>query len=257
MKKVLIVVMMFVLVLSLVACTESNTDTTGDDALPTLTMATNAEFPPFEYIDEAGEPAGFDVDLFYALCEEMGYTPKVEDMLFDAVVISVQEGKADVGIAGLSINPERLEEVDFTENYYIAGQAIIVLNDSDIQAVADLDGKSVGVQLGTTADTAANSGDYGTLDVQQYNKNADALQDLVNGRLNAVIMDNQTAKAFLATNSDMKMLDELLTEESYAIAVAKDNTELKDALNAALTVLQENGTIDALLEKHELLENAE
>ncbi len=253
MKKLLLVAVLVLLAFSLIAC--ANTAEEGETV--TLVMATNAEFPPFEMIGDDGEPTGFDVDLFYAICDQLGCEGRVEDMLFDAVVIAVQEGKADMGLAGLSIEPDRLKEVNFSDKYYIAGQAIIVMKDSDIAGVADLDGKTIGVQLGTTSDTAATSGEYGDLDVQQYNKNADALQDLINGRLEAVIMDNQTAKAFVEGNDNVKMLDELLTEESYAIAIAKENEDLLQKVNEALAVLQENGTIDQLMEKYDLVTEAE
>ncbi len=252
MKKVLLFAVIAVMAVGLFACAGNGDQGADTTQVQTLVMATNAEFPPFEMIDDSGEPTGFDVDLFYAICDQLGCEGRVEDMLFDAVVIAVQEGKADMGLAGLSIDPDRLKEVNFSDKYYIAGQAIIVMSDSAITGVADLDGKVIGVQLGTTSDTAASSGDYGNLDVQQYNKNADALQDLLNGRLDAVIMDNQTAKAFVTDNDSVKMLDELLTEESYAIAIAKDNEELLTKVNEALAVLQENGTIDQLMEKYDL-----
>ncbi|MEG1660967.1 MAG: basic amino acid ABC transporter substrate-binding protein [Clostridiales bacterium] len=257
MKKILLVAVMLVLAVGLVACgggTVDNADGNADgNEGRVLVMATNAEFEPFEYLDESGQPTGFDVDLFQALCEQMGATAKVEDMLFDAVVIAVQEGKADMGLAGLSIEPDRLKEVNFSDYYYTAGQAIIVMKEgSTVASVADLDGKSIGVQLGTTSDTCASKGDYGNLDVQQYNKNADAIQDLINGRVDAVIMDNHTAKAFSERNDQVAVLDELLTEESYAIAIAKGNEALLEEVNQALAALKENGILQSLIDKYNL-----
>ncbi len=206
-----------------------------------LTMGTNAGFPPFEY-KEGTEIVGIDVEIAKEIAKEMGKELEISDMEFASVVPSVQSGKVDLGIAGMTIKPERLEQVDFSDTYYKASQLVIVKKDSAVTA-ADLNGKKIGVQDGTTGDDYASE-TYGSSNVSKYPTGMDAVMALTSDKIDAVIIDSYTAKALAKKNADIKVLDEELTSEEYAIAVQKGNTELLETVNKVLKRLKEDGSID-------------
>ncbi|HAN20259.1 MAG: ABC transporter substrate-binding protein [Clostridiales bacterium GWF2_36_10] len=213
-----------------------------------IIMATSADFPPYEY--KEGEVfVGIDVEIMQAVADLWEVELEITDMKFDSIITSVQTGKADVGMAGMTITEERLENVNFTFTYANATQVIIVKEDSDITDVVSLAGKKVGVQLGTTGDIYA-SGDESIASVSQYNTGLEAVLALTQDKIDAVIIDNEPAKVFVEKNEGLKIIDEKYTEEQYAIAIAKDNAELVDAINAALTLLDENGTLQAIIDKY-------
>lgn len=212
-----------------------------------LVMATNAEFPPYEY-HEGDSVVGIDADIAAALAQELGMELVIEDMAFDSIIASVQTGKADIGLAGITVNEDRLQNVDFTDTYTQAAQVIIVKEDSDVATPDDLTGKTVGVQLGTTGDILAD--DIADATVERYNKGFEAVQALQQGKIDAVIIDREPAKVFVAESEGLKLVDEEFTVEEYAIAVAKDNTELKDKLNEALKTLKESGKIQEIIDKY-------
>ena len=214
----------------------------------TLKMATNAAFPPYEY-KEGDEFVGIDIEMAAAVAEKLGMELEVLDMEFDSIITAVQQGEADVGIAGMTVTEERLEEVDFSASYATGVQSVIVPEGSEIASIDDLVGKKIGVQLGTTGDIYA-TGDYGSDNVTQYGKGADAVIALKGGDVDAVIIDNEPAKAFVAENEGLVILDTEYAIEDYAIAVSKDNTELLDKINAALEELTADGTIDAIISKY-------
>ena len=214
----------------------------------TLKMATNAAFPPYEY-KEGDEFVGIDVEMAAAVAEKLGMELEILDMEFDSIITSVQKGEADVGIAGMTVTDERLEEVNFSSSYATGVQSVIVAEGSEIATIDDLNGKKIGVQLGTTGDIYA-TGDYGAENVTQYGKGADAVIALKGGDVDAVIIDNEPAKAFVAENEGLVILDTEYAVEDYAIAVAKDNTELLDKINAALEELTADGTIDSIISKY-------
>ena len=235
MKKLVSLLLVGVCALSLAACGGKEDDT--------LTMATNAEFPPYEYY-ENDEIVGIDVEIATAIAEELGMKLEVEDMAFDSVIPAVSSGKADIGVAGMTVDPDRLESVNFSDTYADASQVIIVKEDSAIAGPADLEGKSIGVQLGTTGDIYAE--DVKDAKVEKYNKGADAVQALKQGKIDAVIIDAEPAKVFVEKNDDLEILDEPFAEEEYAIAMKLDNTELQTAVNGALKELKADGTLDAI-----------
>ncbi|MBM6684626.1 basic amino acid ABC transporter substrate-binding protein [Faecalicatena contorta] len=247
MKKVLSMLLVAVCTMGLAACggsSEGGSEDSGDD---TLVMATNAEFPPYEY-HEGDEVVGIDVDIASAIAEELGMELKVEDMAFDSIIPAVTSGKADIGAAGMTVTPDREESVAFTDTYAHATQVIIVKEDSDITGPDDLVGKTIGVQLGTTGDLYATDIEDAT--VEQYNKGFEAVQALTQDKIDAVIIDGEPAKEFVAESEGLKILDEAFTEEDYAIAVAKDNTELVDKINDALATLKESGKLDEIIAKY-------
>ncbi len=228
-----------------------STDGSGalDDGV--LNVGTNAEFPPFEYVDDNGEPDGFDIALIKAIGEKMGVEVQEENMEFDALVASIGR-KIDVAIAGMTITDERQKMVDFSNPYYIAVQYVILPEGSAIASAEDLKGKAIGVQLGTTGDILAE--DVEGAEVAQYNKALDAVNDLVNGRLDCVIVDKNPALVF-ETKFEGKVtaVDGAqfgFETEEYAISLPKGDTELAEKINAALQEMMEDGTFDALVEEY-------
>ena len=247
MKKVVSMLLVAACTMGLAACGGSSEGGSGDSGDDTLVMATNAEFPPYEY-PEGDEVVGIDVDIASAIAEELGMELKVEDMAFDSIIPAVTSGKADIGAAGMTVTPDREESVAFTDTYAHATQVIIVKEDSDITGPDDLVGKTIGVQLGTTGDLYATDIEDAT--VEQYNKGFEAVQALTQDKIDAVIIDGEPAKEFVAESEGLKILDEAFTEEDYAIAVAKDNTELVDKINDALATLKESGKLDEIIAKY-------
>lgn len=213
-----------------------------------LTMATNATFPPYEYY-EGNEIVGIDVEIAEAVAKELGLELRIEDMEFASIVIAVSQGKVDMGLAGMTVTEERLEAVDFSDSYATGIQAIIVPEDSTIQGPDDLKGKKIGVQLTTTGDLFAKE-DFGEEFVEEYNKGADAVMALKQGKVDAVIIDNQPALAFVRGAEGLKILDTEYVVEDYAAAIAKGNEPLVKAFNGALAKLKEDGTVQSIIDKY-------
>lgn len=212
-----------------------------------LIMATNAEFPPYEY-HEGDEIVGIDADIAAAIADELGMTLEIEDMAFDSIITAVSGGKADMGLAGMTVDPDRQKNVNFSDTYATAAQVIIVKEDSDIAGPDDLTGKKIGVQLGTTGDIYAE--DIEDAEIERYNKGMEAVQALQQSKIDAVVIDGEPAKVFVAENEGLKLLDEPLTEEEYAIAIAKDNDELLEKVNTALASLKDSGKLDEIVAKY-------
>ena len=228
-----------------------NTDSTAADTSATsdkLVMATNAAFPPYEY-KEGEEFKGIDVEIAQAIAEKLGTEVEIADMEFDSIIPSVKKGEADFGMAGMTVTDERQKEVDFTSSYATGVQVVIVPEDSAIASIDDLQGKKIGTQLGTTGDSYSKD-DFGEENVVSYSKGADAVIALKGGDVDAVIIDNEPAKAFVEQNEGLKILDTEYAIEDYAIAVAKGNTELLDKINTALEDLTTDGTIDTIIAKY-------
>lgn len=212
-----------------------------------LTMATNAYFQPYEYYD--GEDiVGIDAEIAKAIADKLGLELVINDMAFDSIISEVNAGKADIGLAGMTVTEDRLKEVDFTVSYANGVQSVIVTEDSDIMSVDDLDGKKIGTQQGTTGDSYCTD-DYGD-NVTSYVTGNEAVSALLGGSIDAVVIDNEPAKAYVANNKGLKILDTEYANEDYAACVAKGNTELLDALNSAITELIADGTIDSIVSKY-------
>ena len=214
-----------------------------------LIMSTNAAFPPYEMTTDSGEFEGIDIETAQAIADKLGLELQIDDMDFDAALLAVQQGKADMVMAGVTVTDERQNVMDFTDSYATGIQSIIVKEDSDIASVDDLAGKKIGTQRGTTGYLYC-SDDFGDENVVAYDNGLTAVQMLNNGQVDCVVIDNAPAKEFIAANPGLKLLDTAYVEESYAIGDGKGNTELKDAINTALEELKADGTLQAIVDKY-------
>lgn len=220
-----------------------------------IVMATNAQFEPFEYIDGT-DFKGIDIEISQKIADELGVDLEIHDVKFESVIAEITTGKANFAAAGLSITPERLENVDFSNEYFSATQSIVVMKEgSSVAKPEDLKDKVVGVQTGTTADTYVTDKDgennVGVKEVKRYNSFVDAVNDLMTGRLDAVVMDDFPANKLVEKNADkIVKLDDELTGEKYAIAVPKGDKEMKELVNKVLADMEESGEMDKLLTKY-------
>lgn len=214
-----------------------------------LVMATNAEFPPYEY-HEGDAVVGIDADIAKAIADELGMELEIEDIAFDSIIPEITSGKADMGLAGMTVTEDRKMNVDFSDTYAKASQKIIVTEDSKIATPDDLKGVVVGVQLGTTGDIYVSDLEADGTTVERYNKGFEAVQALSQGKIDAVVIDGEPAKTFVSQTEGLKILEESFTDEEYAIAVKKGNTELLEKINGALKTLKENGTLDEIVAKY-------
>ena len=235
-----------------------------------ITMATNAEFPPFEYL-ENDKVVGVDADIAAEIAKDLGVELEIVDGKFDAVIPSVQSGKASFGAAGMTVTEDRAKKVDFSVKYITSTQYIIVPKDSDVKTIEDLAGKRIGVQLGTTGDFIITDEVEGYKDkdgnpvkgvlqdtgatITRANNAIDATQDMVNGKLDAVVIDKLPAENIVATQATTKTFELVYsdgsnTEEQYAIAVAKGNETLLEAINKTLQRLMDEGKIDEFVVNH-------
>jgi len=251
MKKLIALLLAVLMVCSLAACAQkTKTAESGK-----LTMATNAQFPPYEYYE--GEAiVGIDAEIAGAIAKKLGLELVIEDMEFDSIIEAVKSGKADIGMAGMTVTPERQEVVNFTESYATGRQVVIVTEDSAIASVEDLfaDGANfvIGVQRNTTGDlyTTWDLEDEGKATIDRYSKGADAVQALLTGKVDCVVIDNEPANAFVAETAGLKILDTEYVEEMYAGAMSKDNAELYEAVNKALQELIADGTVQSIIDKY-------
>ena len=214
-----------------------------------LTMATNATFPPYEMTTDAGTIEGIDVDTAQAIAEKLGLELQIDDMDFDAALLSVQQGKADIAMAGITVTDERMAVMSFSDSYATGIQSVIVPEGSDIASVDDLAGKKIGTQRGTTGYLYC-SDDFGEDAVVAYDNGLTAVQALNNGQVDAVIIDEAPAKEFVAANEGLTILPGNWVEEKYCAAVNEGNTELLNAINTALNELMDDGTVDEIIAKY-------
>ena len=280
MKKILAFAMASAMVLSLAACgggtstssskssapaTSGAQDSSSSSAAPSgsfttveagkLHMSTNAEFPPYEMLDDAGNPIGIDVEVAAAIANKLGLELVVDDMGFDAALLAVQNGQSDIAMAGITVSEDRLAKMDFTDSYATGVQVVIVKEGSDV-TMDNLGEKMIGTQMGTTgyiyaSDTPDNGG-YGEDHVIGYETGAVAVQALVNGQVDAVIIDNLPAQSYVEANAaaGLTILEGTWVEEDYAIAVKKGNEELLNAVNGALNELKADGTFQGIVDKY-------
>lgn len=218
-----------------------------------LIMATNAEFPPYEY-KEGDKIVGIDAEVAQLIADKLGLELEIADVQFDSVIPGVQSGKYDMGMAGMTVTDERKEKVNFSDSYATGIQVVIVKEDSDIKSIDDLEGKKIGAQQGTTgyiyaSDTPENVG-YGEENVIGYDSGAVAVEALKSGKIDCVIIDNEPAKAFVAANAGLKILETEFTVEDYAICFSKSNNALKDKVNAALKELIADGSVKKVVDKY-------
>ena len=287
MKKLLALLLALTMVLALAACGGAKTaetpaeDTAAADAaetdaadaaesgeadaadaaaLPTieagkLIMATNAAFPPYEMVADGEGVAGtgfegIDVEIAVALAEKVGLELQIDDMDFDAALVAVQSGKADMVLAGLTYTEERDQLMDFSDPYAQGVQVIIVKEDSPIQTADDLaNAQLIGTQRGTTGYIYC-TGDYGEDHVSAYDNGGAAVQALLNGQVDCVVIDKMPAQTFVAENEGLKILETSYVVEDYVLAVNEGATELQTALNNALNELKADGTLQSIVDKY-------
>ena len=271
MKKLSIAMLSMVLAGSmlLTACGGGNTQATEDTGSDTqqsetaenteggvLRMGTNATFPPYEYVDENNEVAGIDADIAAAIADKLGMELEITVMAFDSLIPALQSDTIDIVLAGMTVDPERAESVNFTDSYATGVQVIIVPEGSDIASPDDLEGKNIGVQTGTTGDLYCTD-DYGQEFVKQFDNGPLAVAALLNGQVDCVVIDNEPAKNYVAANEGLKILDTAFANEDYAAALAKEDTELYEQVNTAIQELKEDGTIASIIEKYIPAEGSE
>ncbi len=219
----------------------------GAKATDQIIMGTNAEFKPFEYRD-GNEIVGFDIEISKKIAEKLGKELKIEDMEFAGLLAALESGKVHFVAAGMTNDEKRAKQVDFSQPYFVSNQLITVRTDNtEIASGDDLKGKKIGVQLGTTGETEARK--IEGAEVVSFDKGAMALVDLVNKKVDAVVLDAEPTKNYTADNADLKVLDEKLTEEEYSIAVPKGNKELLDAINETLEEIKASGEYEELIAK--------
>ena len=242
-------------------CGNNDAKTTGASSEPTqeaagatndvassdfIIMGTNAEFEPFEYRD-GSDIVGFDVEISKAVAKKLNKELKIEDMAFDSPIMGLNNGKMDFIAAGMTATEERALQVDFSTSYFKSKQVIIVKTDNTTIASADdLVGKKVGVQLGTTGDLFVS--DTEGVEVVQVKKGTQAVMDLQNGKVDAVVIDEEPAKKMIDGKTDLKILEVPFIEEEYAIAVKKGNTELLNSINETIEELKTSGEYDKIYE---------
>ena len=277
MKKILAMTMALAMMLSLAACgkkdepsVSGSTSTSNGSSVSTsasngadfttvtagkLTMSTNAAFPPYEMVTDDGSFEGIDVEVAGAIAEKLGLELVVDDMGFDAALLAAQNGQSDIVMAGVTVTEARKEVMDFSDSYATGVQVVIVKEDSPIQTIDDLaNAEMIGCQKATTgyiyaSDTPENGG-YGEDHVTAYETGALAVEALKNGQIDAVIIDNEPAKAFVEANPGLKILDGEWVSEDYAIGMKKGNTQLLDAINGAMAELKADGTFQTIVDKY-------
>ena len=247
MKKIIAILLVAMLALGAVA-----------ETLPVLTMGTNAAFKPYEFYDDT-EIVGIDAEIAAAICEKLGYQLEIIDMDFATLIPAVVSGKIDFAMAGMTVTEERLQSVNFSVSYATGVQSIIVPIDGPIKNVDDLyaEGASytIGVQEGTTGDIYCTD-DFGEENVLKFKTGPDAVAALAAGKIDAVVLDNNPAKAYIETYDNLILLDTDYAVEDYAIAIALDNAELKEKIDSALAELIADGTVDEIILKYIPIEDA-
>ena len=213
-----------------------------------LVMSTNAAFPPYEMTTDDGGFEGIDVEIAGAIAEKLGLELVIDDMEFDSALLAVQEGKSDIVMAGVTVTEDRQLVMNFTNSYATGVQVVIVPEGSDV-TIDNLGDHQIGTQRATTGYIYA-SGDYGEDHVTAYDNGMTAVQALMNGQVDCVIIDSAPAQEFVAANPGLVILDTEYVTENYAIGVGKDNTELVDAINEALADLIADGTVQSIIDKY-------
>jgi len=275
MKKFLAIVLAGVMALSLVACGGNTEETTAaTEAADTtasvdttaavdvtaaaefttvqegkLIMGTNAAFPPYEFVDDGETIVGIDAEIAEAIAKDLGLELVIEDMEFGSILTAVQTGKIDIGLAGMTVTEERLKNVNFSTSYAKGVQSVIVPENSDIKTIDDLEGKKIGVQESTTGHIYCED-QYGAENVIAYTYGTNAVQALVAGKVDCVVIDNNPAKEFVKANEGLTILETAYAEEDYAAAISKDNEPLLAAFNASLEKLIADGTVQAIIDKY-------
>ncbi len=241
-KKLLAICLMAVLTLSFAACGKK------DEGSKTLTFGTNAEFPPFEYVASKGTIGEFDgIDMVIAkqIAEDQGKTAAINNMEFDSLLLALQNGQVDAVIAGMTIDPERAEAVDFSVPYYTATQVMIVKEDSAIAKASDMADKKIVVIQGYTGESCVKDLGY---PYEAFKKGSEAILELNNGKCDVVVIDSATASKYVKDNPGLKIVEDAdaFGSEEYGIAVKKGNTELLNKINESINKMKADGKISEI-----------
>ena len=220
-----------------------------------LTWATSADFPPYEFIENE-QVVGIDAEVMAYIAEKLGVESAAENMDFSSVITAVSTGKTDVAASGITVNEDRKQSVDFSTPYVTTSQVVIVRFDSSIKEPSELAGKGIGVQLNTTGDEYVTT-NYTDATVERYGKGFEAIEALKQKKIDAVVIDGDTAAKFIEADDDLVILDQSLTEEEYAFAVQKGNTALLNVINEAIAEMQENGKLDEIVAKYKVNDDEE
>jgi len=248
MKKFLKLTSLVLAMVMTVVCFAACSNDSGSKEDTVLTMATSADFPPYEFY-ENDKIVGIDVEIMEAVCAKIGMTLEPQDMSFDSVIGAAQTGKTDIAMSGITITEDRKNMVYFTIPYTSTAQSIIVVEGGEIAAKADLEGKKIGVQINTTGDTQVTE-EFGDDAVDRYQNGALAVESLKNGKVDCVVIDGEVAKALVEANEGLTIISDAYSIEEYAIALKKGNTELLDKINTALEEILADGTVDAIMAKY-------
>jgi polar amino acid transport system substrate-binding protein len=246
MKKLIALILSALLLLSMAACSGGNDGMTIEKGK--LIMSTNAEFPPYEMTTDDGGFAGIDIEIAQAIAEKLGLELVIDDMDFNAALLAVQQGKSDMVMAGVTVDPDRQKVMDFSNSYATGVQVIIVKEDSNVTADT-LGDFMIGTQKGTTSDIYC-SDDFGAEHVTTYDSSITAVQALINGQVDCVVVDNAPAQELVKANPGLKILETEYITENYAIGFNKGNTQLQEAVNKALAELTADGTIQKIIDKY-------
>jgi arginine/lysine/histidine transporter system substrate-binding protein len=257
MKKLSLFIISILMIGLLAACgtaTEEGNETSGSegDSKKALKMATSADYPPFEYIDTAkgSDIIGFDIDLINALAEKTGYEVEVQDMDFNSLIPALQAKQIDLVLAGMTPTPERAENVDFTDIYYTANHMIVSLKDNEVKSVEELDGKTVGVQLGSIQEEKATEiGEQVSLKVENRNKISELIQELKSGRIDAAIIEDTVAAGYFEKDDQLAGFTLDSSEEAGSAIAFQKGSEYTEEFNKALNEMKENGELDELIIK--------
>ena len=250
-KTIALILSILMLCCSLAACGGEKNSMTIEKGK--LIKSTNAEFPPYEMTTDDGGFAGIDIEIAQAIADKLGLELVIDDMDFDGALLAVQQGKSDIVMAGVTVNEKRQKVMDFSNTYATGVQVVIVKEGSDV-TMDNLGDKLIGTQRGTTgyiyaSDTVENGG-YGEDHVVAYDNGITAVQALMNGQVDAVIIDNAPAQEFIKANPGLTILEGEWAVEDYAIGVGKNNTELLNAINKALEELIADGTVQKIVDKY-------
>ncbi|MBQ4067312.1 MAG: transporter substrate-binding domain-containing protein [Clostridia bacterium] len=257
MKKIISLILAFTLLLvpvCLSACGSKNDadndakDENGGEEKKVLTMATNAEFPPYEYYD-GDTIVGIDAEIAALIAEKLGMELEIVDTEFDSIIPGVQSGKYDMGMAGMTVDETRLKSVNFSDSYAKGVQVVIIAEDSSIATLEDISGKKIGVQTSTTGDIYA-TGDYGEDAIVRFANGALAVEALKSGKVDCVIIDNEPAKSYVKANEGLKILDTEYAVEDYAICFNKNDADLQKQVNDALAELIADGSVQKIIDKY-------
>ena len=255
--KLLSLVAAFAMAVSMTGCGNTKTEdneAVADSDKKVITMATNAEFKPFEYL-EGEEIVGADIDMAKAIAKYLDCEIEITNIDFDAALTGAATGKYDMAVAGITANDERRQSMNFSDNYFTASQSIVVTADSEIKGAADLEGKTISCQEGTTGEQYLLDNNYS---IQSFKTASEGITALTTGKVDALVIDNAVAKALSAEqNGATVVIDEALTQEAYAIALQLGNDEMTAKINEALAALKADGTLAKIFEKYDLTVDAE